>query len=166
MAWKALLACNFVATPAVLAWRRHLLAVGGFNETMKIAEDQDLWIRLALAGSLGYAPESLVRVHKRENNLSSWALGKLLTDTLPMVERHIAAQRDRLTRREIRLIRGERLNRFGRVAYARGELGSGISLLGRAVFLGYRPLESAWYIATASPPTMWLKRRFGRRTPS
>jgi glycosyltransferase involved in cell wall biosynthesis len=163
-AWKALLACNFIATPAVLVWRHHLIALGGFDESMKIGEDQDLWIRLALRGSLGYVPESLVRVHKRENNLSRWALSDLLTYTLPMVERHISALHERLTAREIRQIRGERLSRFGRVAYARGELADGISLLSRSMLLGYRPLESAWYMATASPPTMWLKRRLGHRT--
>jgi glycosyltransferase involved in cell wall biosynthesis len=165
IAWKALLACNFVATPTVLVWKRHLIAGGGFNEAMKVGEDQDLWIRLALQGSLGYVRESLVRVHMRENNLSSWALGDLLTYTLPMIERHLAALRGRLTPREIRQIMGERLNRFGRVAYARGELGNGIALLGRSMLLGYRPFESAWYMASAAPPTNWLKRRFRRRTP-
>lgn len=164
MAWKALLACNFIATPTVVARRCHLIEVGGFDEEMKIGEDQDLWIRLALTGSLGYVPESLVRVHMRENSLSTWALRNLLTDTLPMIERHIEALRGRLTAREIRRIRGERLSRFGRVAYARGEIANGISLLGRSVLLGYRPLESAWYVATAAPPSAWLKRRFNRRT--
>jgi len=71
------------------------------------------------------------------------------------------AQRDRLTRREIRRIRGERLNRFGRVAYARGDLANGLSLLGRSMLLGYRPLESARYLAMAAPPAIWLKRRLG-----
>lgn len=164
-AWKALLACNFIATPSVLARRRDVIALGGFDEKLKIGEDQDLWIRLALAGPLGYVPESLVRVHMREKSLSSWALEDLLTYTLPMVERHLAALSNRLTRREIRQIRGERLSRFGRVAYARGELANGIALLGRSILLGYRPLENAWYVATASPPTIWLKRRLGHRAP-
>jgi hypothetical protein len=160
--WKALLASNFIATPAVLVRRHVLLAVGGFNETMKIGEDQDLWIRLALAGSFGYVRECLVRVHARDNSLSRWALEDLLTYTLPMIERHIAALGCRLTPREIRRIRGERLSRFGRVAYARGQLGDGLSLLGRSMLLGYRPLENARYIAAASPPSKWLKRQLGR----
>ena len=32
--WRALLAFNFVATPAVTAWRRHLVAVNGFDENL------------------------------------------------------------------------------------------------------------------------------------
>jgi hypothetical protein len=101
-----------------------------------------------------------------KNSLSSGNRRNMITDTLPMIERHISAQRGQLTRREIRQIRGERLNRSGRAAYARGELVNGMSLLGRSMLLGYRPLESAWHMATAAPPAMWLKRRFGRRTPS
>jgi hypothetical protein len=38
---KALLACNYVTTPTILPWRRNLLAVDGFNETMNIGEDHD-----------------------------------------------------------------------------------------------------------------------------
>lgn len=159
--WKALLAQNFVATPAVIVWRRHLVDLGGFDVNLKIGEDQDMWIRLALAGSLGYVPESLVRVHVRENSLSSWALSDLLTFTLPMIERHISALRDRLTVSEIRQIRGERLSRFGRVAYARGDLGNGFNLIARSMLLGYRPIESAWYLASAAPPVTWLKRQLG-----
>ncbi|HEX4159680.1 MAG TPA: glycosyltransferase family 2 protein [Rhizomicrobium sp.] len=162
-AWKALLACNFVATPTVLVWRRHVLTAGGFNEKMKIGEDQDLWIRLALAGPLGYVHENLVRVYMRENSLSSWALADLLTYTMPMVEGHLATLRGRLTPREIRRIRGERLNRFGRVAYTRGEFGNGFGLLARSMLLGYRPLESTLFMASASPPAMWLKRQLGLR---
>lgn len=165
-AWKALLACNFIATPAVVVWRRVLASVGGFDETMKVGEDQDLWIRLALAGSLGYVRESLVRVHGRENSLSSWMLNDFLTYTFPMVERHIAALGQRLTPRDIRQIRGERFGRCGRVAYAKGQFGDGISLLGRSILLGYEPLESARHIAVASPPAKWLKQQLGFRTAS
>lgn len=156
-AWKQLLACNFIATPSVVAWRRHLLALGGFNEKMKIGEDQDMWIRLALAGSLGYVPESLVRVHLRADSLSSWDLNDLLTDTLPMIERHVSEQRHQLTEREVRRILGERLNRFGRVAYVRGDLASGLRLIARSMLLGYRPVESSFYLMRAAPPVMWMK---------
>jgi glycosyltransferase involved in cell wall biosynthesis len=159
-AWKQLLACNFIVTPSVIVWRRHLLTLGGFNEKMKIGEDQDMWIRLALAGSLGYVPESLVRVHLSADSLSSWALSDLLTYTLPMIERHVAEQRHQLTGREVCRILGERLNRFGRVAYVRGDLASGLRLIARSILLGYRPAESAFYLLNAAPPLTWFKRQF------
>jgi glycosyltransferase involved in cell wall biosynthesis len=163
-AWKALLAYNFVLTSTVLVWRRIVMAVGGFDTRLKVGEDQDLWIRLALAGAFGSVRESLVRKHVRADSLSSWALDDMLTYTLPMVERHIVALNDRLTAREIRQIRGERLGRCGRVAYARGQVASGMSLLGRAMLLGYQPLESARHIALASPPAKWLKQQLRFRT--
>ncbi len=128
---------------------------------MKIGEDQDLWIRLALAGSLGYVPETLVRVHLRDDSLSSWALDDLLTYTLPMVERHMSEQRGRLSDREVRKILGERLCRFGRVAYVRGKFVEGARLIAKSMMLGYRPAESTLYLLGAAPPLVWMKRRLG-----
>jgi glycosyltransferase involved in cell wall biosynthesis len=164
-AWKALLACNFIATPSVVAWRKHLVSLGGFDENMKIGEDQDMWIRLALRGSLGYVPDSMVRVHLRADSLSSWTLGEtlkdLLTYTFPMIERHLSEQRSRLSDTEVRLILGERLSRFGRVAYVRGNLMLGFQLVARSILLGYRPAESTAYLLRTAPPIAWIKRQLG-----
>ncbi len=160
-AWKALLSSNFIATPSVVVWRRHLVALGGFDESLKIGEDQDMWIRLAASGPLGYVPETLLRVHLRTNSLSRWSLEDLLDYTLPMIERHISSQRPRLTEVEIRRILGERYNRFGRVAYVRGEFWSGLRLISRSVGLGYHPFESLVYLMRAAPPILWLKHRLG-----
>jgi glycosyltransferase involved in cell wall biosynthesis len=157
-AWKALLACNFIATSSVMTWRRNFLAVGGFDPLLKTGEDQDLFIRLALIGSLEFVHEKLAQQHEREISLSTWNLGDLLTYTLPMIERHLAALRSRLSNTEIRQIRGERLSRLGRVAYARGNLSQGISLLGRSLLMGYRPLENLSYLTAGSPPALRLKR--------
>lgn len=159
--WKALLACNFVATSAVLIRRKHFLALGGFDARLKIAEDQDLFIRLALIGSFEYVHEKLTRQHERQVSLSTWNLDDLLTYTLPMIENHIASLRGKLSDPEIRRIRGERLSRFGRVAYVRGEVGTGMALIRRSILLGYKPLENLCYLAIASPPAIRLKRRLG-----
>jgi glycosyltransferase involved in cell wall biosynthesis len=159
--WRALLAYNFVATPTVLVWKRHITAVGGFDEGLKIGEDQDLWIRLALAGDLGYVPQSLVRVYTRENSLSAQEFSDQLTYTLPMIERHISALRGRLSNAEIQHIMGKRLGLVGRIAYLRGDYRNGLRLIGRSMKLGYQPLGSLSYMALASPPAMWLKRQLG-----
>ena len=158
-AWKALLAFNFVTTPAVLAWRERILAVGGFNENLKIGEDQDLWIRLSLAGELGYVRRSLVRVHARHNSLSAEIKSDPMTYTLPMIDRHVAAARGRLTRAEVRWIMGKRLGLVGRVAYAHGDYRNGLRLIGRSIALAYQPMGSLYYMASASPPAVWLKQR-------
>ena len=163
--WKALLAFNFITTPSVLAWRDRILGLGGFDERLKIGEDQDLWIRLALSGELGYVERSLVRVHARKNSLSAEMKTGPLTYTLPMIERHVAMLGERLSRQEVRRILGERLGLLGRVAYARGDFREGLSLIGRSMVLGYQPFGSLYYMASASPPGTWLKQRLGIARP-
>jgi glycosyltransferase involved in cell wall biosynthesis len=165
-AWKALLVTNFIATPSVLARRAQLLQLGGFDRNLKIGEDQDMWIRLALAGEVGFEPESLVRVHERANSLSNWNLDEQLLYTLPMVEKHVRALSGRLTRADIRKIRGERIGRLGRVAYTRGRRLQGARMVLEATLLGYRPLENLYYLMTASPPATelktWIRRGLAR----
>jgi len=158
-AWKALLAFNFITTPAVLAWRDRILAAGGFDEKLKIGEDQDLWIRLSQTGELGYVRRSLVRVHARHNSLSAEKKSDPMTYTLPMIRRHVAAARGRLSLIEARWIMGKRLGLLGRVAYAQGDYRNGLRLIGRSITLGYQPLGSLYYMASASPPAVWLKQR-------
>jgi hypothetical protein len=162
-AWKALLACNYVATPTVVAWRNTLLALGGFDETLRVGEDQDMWIRLAMTAPVGYEPESLVRVHLRKASLSAWAFDDFARYTLPMIERHVAERKDDLTRSEMRHIMGMRLGQVGRVTYAHGDISNGFRLVLRSMLLGYRPFESALYLAIAAPPAVWLKQKLGLR---
>ncbi|HTO41680.1 MAG TPA: glycosyltransferase [Rhizomicrobium sp.] len=165
-AWKALLVANFIATPSVIARREQLMALGGFDTRLKIGEDQDMWIRLALAGNVGYEPESLVHVHERQNSLSNWNLDEQLHYTLPMIEKHVHALSGRLSKAEIRKIRGERIGRLGRVAYTMGQRGLGARMVLEATLLGYRPLENLYYLITASPPATgvktWIRRSLVR----
>jgi glycosyltransferase involved in cell wall biosynthesis len=163
--WKELLAFNFIATPSVLAWKDRIVAAGGFNEAMEVGEDQDLWIRLSLMGELGYVRRSLVLVHQRANSLSAERQNAPLIYTLPMVERHLAGLRDRLSEQDVRRVMGKRLCLLGRVAYGRGDYANGIRLIARSIRLGYQPAQSLYYMASASPPAAWLKQRIGLRRP-
>jgi hypothetical protein len=165
-AWRGLLARNTVATPCVLVWRHALEAVGGFDPALPVAEDQDLWIRLALHGRLRYLDAHLVRVHRTPISVSGvgTALGarQQVQFTLPMVERHIAANRARLTAAEIRSIRGGRRLRVGRGACWTGAWAEGAPLVLSAMLLGYRPLEGLYVVLTTAPPLRWLRRLLGR----
>jgi len=162
-AWTELLARNTVATPTVLAWRRDLLARGGFDASLAVGEDQDLWIRLAMRGHLGYVDAPLIRVHVVVGSLSGvWtrrAYREQLRHTLPMVQRHLALHRAELTRRQVRQILGERIGRIGRSAYSYGALLHGAALVARASLLGFEPLANLLFLASAAPPSRWLKRR-------
>ena len=141
-AWKALLACNFVATPTVVARRALLVQLGGFDETLKVAEDQDMWIRLTLAGPPVYVPENLARVHIQPDSLSSWDLADQHAHTLPMIQRHLERLRGALSRSEARAIMGARLNKIGLSAWAHGDLAPGLAMILRSALLGYQPLRS------------------------
>jgi glycosyltransferase involved in cell wall biosynthesis len=112
--WKSLLARNTIATPSVLAWRRDLIELGGFDPRFRICEDQDMWIRLALRGAVGYVDEFLVYVHDRPDSLSRRDVGISPRIAIEIVERHIREQQLKLTASEVRRIRGERLEWLGR----------------------------------------------------
>ncbi|HEY2008367.1 MAG TPA: glycosyltransferase family A protein [Rhizomicrobium sp.] len=162
-AWKALLKDNYVTTPSVLVWRRHLLALGGFNESLKIAEDQDMWIRLAARGALSYVPEMLVRVHDRRSSLSGGSFDEQMTYTLPMVERHLERFADRLTREDRQSILGRRLLRLGQLAFSRGAPDVGRRLIWRSISMGYKPWEGLLFLLKANSVVIWLKNAIRER---
>ena len=141
-AWKQLLKRNFVATPTVMAPHALLLELGGFDENLTVGEDQDMWIRLALAGSLAYVDEPLVRVHVRPQSLSAFRPTDQSRFLLPMIERHLRDLGERLSAAERRDILGERLSNAGRIAFAHGDFVQGAMFMLRAARLGYQPLAS------------------------
>lgn len=148
-AWKALLKTNFVATPTVMAPRALLHQLGGFDEKLPLGEDQDMWIKLALSGQLAYVPKPLARVYVRAKSLSAFRPDDQSRYTLPMIEAHLHALRFRLTKAEVREIRGERLANAGRIAFVHGDFSRGAAFLLRAVLIGYRPLSGLAEIARA-----------------
>lgn len=157
-AWKALLKTNFVATPTVAA-PRALLLLCGFDESLAVGEDQDMWIRLALSGKLAYLPECLVRVHVRPRSLSSYRGTDQSRHLLPMIERHLRQLGGRLTGAEARAILGERLSNASRIAFAQGDIGRGVLFALRAAARGHRPLGAIALIARA--PVAAFFRRAG-----
>jgi hypothetical protein len=106
----------------------------------------------------------LVRVHRTPISVSGvgTALGarQQIRYTLPMVERHIAANRTRLSGAEIKRIRGGRKLRVGRGACWTGAWAEGAPLVLSAMLLGYRPLEGLRVLAATAPPVRWLRRLF------
>jgi glycosyltransferase involved in cell wall biosynthesis len=161
-AWAGLLARNTIAAPTVVAWRDALLAESGFDEHLPVAEDQDLWIRLARRGVLGYIDEPLVWVYMTPNSLSgvgsSLSCRQQIEFTLPMIERHVAALRDELSPREVRRLLGERWGRVGRAAYSYGLHQEGLRLIARASCYGFEPLRNVAFLLGSAPPARAVKR--------
>ena len=160
--WRKLLADTHVAKPCVLARRTALLQVGDFDETLPMAEDQDMWIRLASVGDVGIVLEPLVHVHDTPNSLTKTHARRIAEWVIPMVERNLERLKCRLAETDVKRILGERHSTLGRNLYVSGAYGAGIRLLWRASLLGHRPIENLWYVITASPPMKavkaWLRR--------
>jgi hypothetical protein len=65
----ALLEDNFIPMPSVLARKSDLLKVGGFNSTLDLIEDWDLWLRIS-ERFLVAAVEEPVAIHRKANSHS------------------------------------------------------------------------------------------------
>jgi glycosyltransferase involved in cell wall biosynthesis len=157
-AWRWLLANCFINTTVVMARTDVIRALGGFDTSQPAGEDQDMWIRLALTGAVGHVDVLAARVHATPGSLTRSAPRCDATYLIPMVKRHLAAQRDRLDPAEIDQILGARYSTIGRNLYRHGDLLAGAVMLARAIRRRHRVTENALYLLVASPPAQWLKR--------
>jgi len=156
--WRVLLTYNFIATPSVVVRHSALDAVGWFDTSLKVGEDQDMWIRLSLTGDVGYVDDLLVRVHETPNSLSSGNFQDQLVYTMPMISRHMDAQKDKLTPHDVRSILGNRLGRLGRAALGRGLRQIGVSLILQAIRYGDRPIGNVLLLLRSSVRSLLIKR--------
>jgi glycosyltransferase involved in cell wall biosynthesis len=62
---------NFVGTSTVMVRRQAVLDVGGFDESLPVAEDWDLWLRLAARWPFAAVNEPLMTYYKRKGSLQS-----------------------------------------------------------------------------------------------
>jgi glycosyltransferase involved in cell wall biosynthesis len=160
--WRALLVKTYFSRSTVVARRTKLLEVGGFDETLMVAEDQDMWIKLASNGETGLMPEVLVRIYDMPDSLATRYGEREAEFTLPMIRNHLRHLASRLSKREIRHILGHRYAAIGRNIYGRGCYGRGAALVTRGALLGNRPMENLVYLVSASPPMIHLKRHLRR----
>ncbi|MGA3402499.1 MAG: glycosyltransferase [Acetobacteraceae bacterium] len=161
--WRRLLVASFVAKPCVVARASVLRDVGPFDTTLVVAEDQDMWIRLSLAGEVEFVREFLTTVHDTPGSLTKVHIDKVENYVLPMIRRHIAAQRRRLSAAEVNEVLGARYTFVGRNHYTGGAALRGARLILKAVARGHRVRENLWYLAAASPPAKLLKQLLGYR---
>jgi glycosyltransferase involved in cell wall biosynthesis len=151
-AWKALLASSFVGTSAAMAPHALLKDIGGFDTGLKVGEDQDLFIRLALRGSVAVVSEALAVYHYQRASYSAGYASEQAAIVLGMVRRHLAAERDRLTGSERRRILAQRYGRLGRNLVAAGARGRGIALIVEAACLGGLTVENLSALLRAVRP--------------
>ncbi len=90
-----------IRTPSVLVARQLLVDSGGFDESMRSAEDYDLWLRLALRSDIALIDEPLVRIRSHdENHSADWASAYLGQDhTFKKLQSCVDRRRRSLLRR-------------------------------------------------------------------
>src|SRR5436305_2698746 len=155
--WRGLLVRSHIAKPSVVARRAKLLEVGGFDDTLKISGDQDMWIKLALNGDVGFIPEVLIRIHSTPDSLMNRYGSREDEFGLPMIRKHLSQLGSRLSQRQIRQILAERYARIARNIYYRGRPTRGAALVLHAMLLGNSPLENLSYLISAAPPVIRMK---------
>lgn len=162
-AWRRMLRESFYVPSVVVARSETVRRIGGFDETLLSGEDdQDFWIRLALAGEVGCLDQVLTTMRDHADNMSKRVFSRQHETVLPMVLAHCRALRGRLSHRELRDILGARYTQVGRNVYL-SHPAIGARLLGRAIALGAEPLTNLWYLVSASPVGRWAKQRvFGK----
>lgn len=69
--FTALFKRGFVATSTVIADRQAILGAGGFDITLRAAQDYDLWLRLAGQGPFVVLPKALTRYHITDDSITA-----------------------------------------------------------------------------------------------
>ncbi len=84
----------FVDVPTVVCRREVFRAVGGFDESLPVCEDYDLWLRLSLTEPFGYIDESLAKRRLHEDRLSKVDMARNLAVRAFVLDRFYHAHRD------------------------------------------------------------------------
>jgi glycosyltransferase involved in cell wall biosynthesis len=83
---------SFVNTSSVVLDRACFLQVGAFDETIRTAEDYDLWLRVARRFPVAYLDRPLVGIRKHRDELSKNKV-ELRRNAIRVVERHFDPHR-------------------------------------------------------------------------
>lgn len=155
-AWKTLLVYNFLPTPTVLARTTLVRQLGGFDESLAVGEDLDLWIKLGVAGKIAVLSDILINYYDLNNSLMKRHGERTGTIVVPMLEKHIVEQAGKLSAAEIRKMRGMRSFQIGCDMFFAGGFRASIPLFIKSALYGTRPVKSLSYVPRA------LLMEFGR----
>ncbi len=76
---EALFCSSFVHVPTVVCRKSLLLDNGGFDESLPVCEDYDLWLRISLSESFGLVDEPLAKRRLHPNRLSKACMSRNLS---------------------------------------------------------------------------------------
>lgn len=155
--WRTLLLQSAISKPTVLTRRSLVQQLGGFDPRFKVAEDQDMWIRLAMVGPVCFIHRPLMRTYNRPGSLMKRYRRYDLHFTLPMIEKNLALLGDRLTPAERRAILGRRYAEAAQHLLDEQDWWPAIGAVAKAVRYGHRP------IANIANLILWLARLNGAK---
>lgn len=95
-----LLADNFVTFNTTLVPRRVLEEFGGFDESLRMAIDYDLWLRISTKYAFAYLPEPFVR-YRIWGGQMSHRTGERLESYFRLLERFLERYPDSVTRADV-----------------------------------------------------------------
>lgn len=148
-AWKTLLIYNFLPTPTIFTHSNLVKEFGGFDESLKVGEDLDLWIKLAIRGKIAVLNEVLTHYYDSPGSLMKRHSSETNSIVAPMLKKHIAAQENRLTKKEFRSISGRQAFSMGCDLFFSGAYLPCIGTFSKALLYGTRPFKSSFYISRA-----------------
>lgn len=159
--WKRLLSDAFIQTSCVLV-RRADLGTQPFDPALRVAEDRDLWIRLASNGVTAVLQEVLVSKLELPTGFMSTNRTLVALDTRRMVDFHVAAMRDYMTWRDRRVAYGSLHSGIGKgLAMQPGRHLESLWHLLIAVALGYNVVDNLSSLILCNPLVQGLRLRLG-----
>ena len=161
MGWRRLLSNAFIQTSCALV-RRADLGTQPFDPTLRIAEDRDLWIRLASNGVTALLQDVLVRKAELPTSFMSTNTMLIALDTKRMVDYHVSAMRDYMNWRERRLIYGSLHSSIGKgLSPHSGHYLRGVRHLLMAIGMGYNMTDNVRFLILSNPAVRTLRHRLG-----
>ncbi|MFQ5423906.1 MAG: glycosyltransferase [Phycisphaerae bacterium] len=120
---EQLFCSSFVHVPAVVCRKSLLVRMGGFDETLPVCEDYDLWLRLSVEEPFGLLDEPLAKRRLHSNRLSKTDMSRNLAVKAEVLRRFYES-----TRTNGHLDPAVAMRRLARAWY----------VAGRAAFRGHR----------------------------
>lgn len=157
--WRRLLWECYIATPCAMV-RRSDLGDSPFDQSLRIGEDRDLWIRLASNGAVALAQDNLVLIRRSSSSFMSRHAELIAEVTLPMIRDHLRAYAEMLSPFEKARAIGKLYSEIGKdlCAAPRGRWRGSLWLLAAAA-LGVNPWDNLRCALYNAPGVRILKER-------
>lgn len=137
--WRNMLTTSPVKKSSSIIRRSTIERVGGCDEKMPVAVDQELFFRVALEGAVAYLPEIFTLYHMTQGSLMLTTINRDRDYVIPLCRRQLEMVKDRMSPREQRAVLARRYSNAAANALRRAPDQSRMFSL-KALSLGDRPL--------------------------